>query len=207
MQEDDIVNTRKDGPPLPKTQLHGVVHRISQNDYRQIRRTEAGGGHSGIGYDEVLVQCQAYNGKTLKALALIYPPLLAQREAKLKLFQPSLRYMKLLMSGAKHSGLDSQYQAFLEKTEYYNHRSNSGIWFVGRIFRVLFIAYVMLLLSPFLTTAFLCHRFRIEPPFLLHWYFEKVKTMLWLIHGMGYKYLAGSGGEADKEVLMAKKSE
>ena len=60
--------------------VHGVVHRISQAEMRQIIKTESGGGSGNHGYYTERVQCELYSGGHVQALTLLSHPSSVQRQ-------------------------------------------------------------------------------------------------------------------------------
>ncbi|KAL0476425.1 Ggct [Acrasis kona] len=126
-------------------ELHGVVYRITTEDYIRIRKTEGGGGNDNAGYDDIDVLVKTYDGKNIWARTLIgHQDWVSNNNAL-----PSLRYLELLRQGAKEHGISEQYQKYLLSLEHYDFRSIRQ-----KIGRIIFLAIFLPIFMPLLLTLF-----------------------------------------------------
>ena len=87
--------------PAPGDEAHGVLLRMSNEEFRKLVLSE-GGNHA---YRQVEVEIETYQGEKQNALAfsaLDSRKMLVDRP-------PSLRYLELIRTGARLSGLNSTY--------------------------------------------------------------------------------------------------
>ncbi|KAL3148968.1 hypothetical protein ABBQ32_001824 [Trebouxia sp. C0010 RCD-2024] len=166
-------------------EVHGVVHQISQQDMAQICKTEGGAASADHGYYVEYVTCQLYNGETMPAVALLTHPSSFMRRDKPAL--PSERYLRILLRGAAHSQLASEYQVYLQALQHY-HASKPGQR-VGRFF-----------MAHFFGTPLRFMYFRVIPhmhnKFLLwaiHKFLRKLMHSLWVVHDCLMEPVLGSG--------------
>ncbi|GJQ11281.1 hypothetical protein GpartN1_g3072.t1 [Galdieria partita] len=90
--------------------VHGVCYLLKQEDFLRLRQSE-------FTYDVKLLEVEEYNQRKVIANVFIVTDK-KHLEPCPKCAIPSKRYRDLLVSGAKHWGLDSGYIEFLERTPY-----------------------------------------------------------------------------------------
>ncbi|KAL4419857.1 hypothetical protein ABPG75_006955 [Micractinium tetrahymenae] len=97
------------GPALGPAwrQPHGVLHTLTPADLQRLTSRE-------VGYRQIRLAVRTYDGQPVPAaLVFVSSPLL-------RLYRPvplPRRYLDLLLEGARHHGLDSDYIAWLESLE------------------------------------------------------------------------------------------
>ncbi|MCA9689131.1 MAG: gamma-glutamylcyclotransferase family protein [Nannocystaceae bacterium] len=92
--------------PAPGQTLHGLLLRLTPEGFASLLRSEGGDRF----YEAVAVDVDAYDGRRVRAYVLRgHPRLCVDRE-----IPPSRRYMQLIREGARRSGLDPDYCAWLE---------------------------------------------------------------------------------------------
>lgn len=129
-----------------RREVHGVLHRLRLSDWQQVMATEGVGGSAGReeGYHVVEVECQAYDGRAVRALTLeargssLHPD---SRAAT-----PSARYVGLLRDGARHYGLDPDYVSYLDSIRPYD--SSRTVAAVGKAAAMAFALPLALPLLP-----------------------------------------------------------
>jgi len=118
------VGFRDETDPMSR-EVIGVVYEVTKEDYKRILVTEGG-------YDQISVECfplptpspinpaADYNPmpKSFMAQTLIVP----KKMRRSKPGQPSLRYLTLLIHGAREHSLPLDYQLYLESLQHY-HRT------------------------------------------------------------------------------------
>jgi gamma-glutamylcyclotransferase len=92
----------------PKTEVWGVVYRITRRDLMRLDLTE---GVPWRGYRHIIVEVEDLEGQRLQAVAYM-------AEGKEIDGKPSLRYIMLLRDGANAHGLPEHYVRFLEEVEH-----------------------------------------------------------------------------------------
>ncbi len=120
-------------------QLQGVIHEISHIDFRNIQKTEGGGGNPGVGYQPVEINVIKYDGEKVKAITLVQLERIQNFSAL-----PSKRYMDIVVNGAKEFGLDSEYVKYLESIEIYQRPRS-----------IIRIAWILVVLGPYLLIVLL----------------------------------------------------
>jgi hypothetical protein len=94
------------------SEIHGVLHKITGNDFKRLLATEGGGGVDENGYIPRIVNVHSYDGRIIEAFALVVrsmSPAILNRHA-----QPSARYMNLLRDGASHHKIHPLYIEYLQ---------------------------------------------------------------------------------------------
>jgi hypothetical protein len=92
---------------LPGAQVHGVLHKMTRDEYAHLLLTEGGAGRPGArGYQSVEVECTTYSGHRVKAFTL-------SSNNRTEGALPSHRYLTLCRNGAKAHGLHPAYQKYL----------------------------------------------------------------------------------------------
>jgi hypothetical protein len=154
-------------------ELHGVVYKITPEDFDQIRRTEGGGGHDNMGYEVVEVDVNTYCGKSFVAKTLVAH---ADWTPKFEVL-PTERYLKLLRNGAKEHGLDPEYAKYLEDWKHYD---KTGLAKKIGMFTMLIMFLPIFL--PFLIMLFTFGKFKMVAPRPLYVLFKHVGTLTWMVH-------------------------
>ena len=126
-------------------QIHGVLHRLTVEDFHRLQKTEGGGGISKLGYYPVLLPVQSYDGRLINAWALKSYPSSEINTEELGVL-PSKRYLKLLQDGARHYKIDSNYIAYLDSLK--GQSNNTSHYFIC-IFLILLLLPLLLILAIF----------------------------------------------------------
>jgi hypothetical protein len=87
----------------PGACVHGVLHRLTKEQFARLDRYEWGG----VAYRHLEVDVAAYDGRKIRAR--VYSARYVSREKS-----PSCRYLTLIREGARVSGLDEDYVRMLE---------------------------------------------------------------------------------------------
>ena len=87
--------------PAPGDEVHGLLLRMSQCEFRKLVLSE-GENHA---YRQVEVEVETYQGQKQKALAFSALDSRKMKEDR----PPTLRYLELIRTGARLSGLDPDY--------------------------------------------------------------------------------------------------
>eukprot|EP01036_Dinobryon_divergens_P034058 gene34058-44006_t len=98
----------------PVRECHGSLIEMTASEYQKLWLSE-GGGQATPGYAEIMVPVHPYhaNGTSVEAVALrAADHVRLSRDSK-----PSLRYMRILLKGARELQLDSKYIHYLENIE------------------------------------------------------------------------------------------
>lgn len=209
--------------------LMGVVYEVTQDDFRQIARTEG----AGVGYQEIMVPCvpmpaeigvpekpswpelpKPFLARTLYAP---YIPLDADSGKKnwwAKLItgphrpnpdyaQPSARYLKLLQDGAREHELPQAYQDYLASMQPYT------ITTIGqKIARILFMLYCIPMMVFFLAATKILADERGKVPRWCATIMSVLVGILWLVYDSVFKAVFGDGErtEEPKEKKVRRKS-
>jgi hypothetical protein len=88
----------------PGACVHGVLHRLTREQFARLDRYEWGG----VAYRHLELDVAAYDGRILRAH--VYSALYVSREKS-----PSCRYLSLIREGARLSGLDEDYVSALDR--------------------------------------------------------------------------------------------
>ncbi len=88
--------------PAEGENVHGVLHRLTREQFSLLDRYEA----RGLVYRHVELDVKAYDGRIIRAH--IYRAIMASREKA-----PSCRYLDILREGARQSRLDTDYVRML----------------------------------------------------------------------------------------------
>jgi len=95
-----------------ESEIHGVLHQMTGQDFKRLLATEGGGGVDRNGYIPLKVDVHAYDGRIIQAYALVVrqtsPAILNQHSV------PSFRYMGLLRDGATHFKIHPLYIEYLQ---------------------------------------------------------------------------------------------
>lgn len=133
-----------------ETPVHGVVHRMTEEQWAYYKETEGAAGKSDVGYGVVEATVETYDGRKLTAFTLVTQPktlsLLKGKQAF-----PSKRYINILRTGARTHNLDPKYREFLDSVSHWEP-SHIG----GRIgsFLMGFISFGLLFPFFFLTRLY-----------------------------------------------------
>lgn len=87
----------------PGSRVHGVLHRLTGEQFARLDRYEWGG----VAYRHLEVDVAAYDGRRIRAR--VYSARYVSREKS-----PSCRYLALIREGARLSGLDEEYVRMLD---------------------------------------------------------------------------------------------
>ena len=120
-------------------QLHGIIHEITHTEFKNIQKTEGGGGNPGVGYQPVEVDVIKYNGEQLKAITLIQLERIQNFSAL-----PSKRYIDIVVNGAKEFELDPEYIKYLESIESYQRPQS-----------IVRIVWIFVIIGPYLLLVLL----------------------------------------------------
>jgi len=154
----------------PGTNVHGVLFLITMKEFKYIVATEGGGGVHDEGYKTMDVPVKKYDGDTVTAKTLVGTSGAKLSEKNLTRVFPSKRYMNLLITGATHYGVDSNYVEDLKKMPF---NKPSLLRFV----------YIILAIPGIFSfaTIMISRRFNITPKiaysFLYHY-----QGFLWKVH-------------------------
>lgn len=88
----------------PGACVHGVLHRLTEEQFARLDRYEWGG----VAYRHLELDVAAYDGRRIRAR--VYSARYVSREKS-----PSCRYLTLIREGARISGLDEDYVRMLER--------------------------------------------------------------------------------------------
>jgi hypothetical protein len=151
--------------------VHGVLHQVTEEDFKQIQRTE---GH---GYEAVKLRATKYNGKEVDCMTLVWKPRVHYHDR----FYASKRYMNLLVEGATRFQLDTGYIDFLKTIPSYEHPG--GI--VHTVGKVLYLSLAITAALPVIAPMALCRVTKREIPSLL----QSALDFLTLFFGVFYQYV------------------
>jgi len=171
--------SRRDPRSPSEPAVHGVVHYISAREFARIRRTEGGFGYDGLGYGVEKVQAHCYDGSLLDVFTLVATPSVAKEN-----LCPSVRYMDLLLAGARHENIRDNYIKHLESFPAYRTQGVRAV-----IGKWLFLPLVALMLTPF----FVCILFKKRPPRWLTASSMTVNRYLWKLHDYVWAPIFGRG--------------
>lgn len=96
----------------PDSEIHGLLHKMTERDFRRLLATEGGSGVDANGYIPKKVTVHAYDGRMIEAYALVAcqtSPYVLRQHAL-----PSTRYMKLLREGATFHKIHPLYIEYLQ---------------------------------------------------------------------------------------------
>lgn len=88
----------------PGACVHGVLHRLTEEQFARLDRYEWGG----VAYRHLELDVAAYDGRRVRAR--VYSARYVSREKS-----PSCRYLTLIREGARVSGLDDDYVRMLDR--------------------------------------------------------------------------------------------
>jgi hypothetical protein len=88
----------------PGAFVHGVLHRLTAEQFARLDRYEWGG----VAYRHLELDVEAYDGRVIRAR--VYSARYVSREKS-----PSCRYLALIREGARLSGLDESYVSALDR--------------------------------------------------------------------------------------------
>lgn len=96
----------------PQSEIHGVLHKMTNTDFKRLLATEGGSGVDENGYIPYKVNIHAYDGRTIEAYALV----VRQTSPSILLHHalPSARYVGLLRRGAAHHKIHPLYIEYLQ---------------------------------------------------------------------------------------------
>ncbi|CAF1264236.1 unnamed protein product [Adineta steineri] len=96
----------------PDSEIHGVLHKMTESDFKRLLATEGGSGVDANGYIPYKVNVHAYDGRLIEAYALVVrqisPSILYHHAV------PSARYIGLLRNGATHFKIHPLYIEYLQ---------------------------------------------------------------------------------------------
>ena len=96
----------------PDSEIHGVLHKLTNKDFKRLLATEAGSGIDPNGYVPYKVNVHAYDDRIIEAYALVVrqnsPSILTQHTL------PSARYLGLLRNGATQHNVHPLYIEYLQ---------------------------------------------------------------------------------------------
>ncbi|UJR10557.1 hypothetical protein I4U23_014757 [Adineta vaga] len=96
----------------PESEIHGILHKMTNTDFKYLLTTEGGSGVDANGYIPYRVNVHAYDGRTIEAYTLVVrqvsPSILTHHAL------PSARYVGLLRSGAAHHKIHPLYIEYLQ---------------------------------------------------------------------------------------------
>ncbi|CAF0885178.1 unnamed protein product [Didymodactylos carnosus] len=96
----------------PHSEIHGVLHKMTEKDFKHLMATERGSGVDANGYIPHKVNVYAYDGRIIEAYALVVrqiSPGIVNHHTL-----PSVRYIGLLRNGAKHYKIHPLYIEYLQ---------------------------------------------------------------------------------------------
>eukprot|EP01080_Neovahlkampfia_damariscottae_P010028 gene10028-2347_t len=159
---------------------HGVLVKLSPKEWDDLYASE-GGGKDG-GYKLAEIECEAYDGRKIKAYAF------ESKERPSFVGYPSQRYMNLLLDGAREYKLDEDYIKELEAIPV-NTTSTCTKFMVFPFFAPIMIPVMFIML-----TALLFKRFfgiRVPVPGIVNY----SKNISWFLHDYFLKFIFGDGGK------------
>ncbi|KAL6049926.1 hypothetical protein QOT17_020128 [Balamuthia mandrillaris] len=104
--------------PSPGSSVHGVAHHFTHETMERMIEIEGGKDQF---YHVIEVEAELYDGRKVPSLAFVG----TKETVKPGMGRPTERYIKLLIEGARHAGLDPQYIRFLEGVDYVKRRTPS----------------------------------------------------------------------------------
>jgi hypothetical protein len=188
--------------------LHGVVHRITKEEFEKIRVTEGGGGYTGLGYEVLKMNVTTYDDKTIECITLIWscigddgkkltenkqtqdPATAANsRGTKKHEVSPSKRYWTLIVDGAKHHDLEPEYQLWLQGIPFYNGPTSWNQW-IGWFVSI--TSFWGLYGIPLMYAGYLTKGHRRIPRWFYSWWLI-VSQVLFVLHDWILRPVFGSG--------------
>lgn len=163
----------------PESEIHGVLHKISGNDFKRLLATEGGGGVDQNGYIPLKVNVHAYDGRIIEAYALVVrqnSPAILDRHTV-----PSFRYMGLLRNGAAHHKIHPLYIEYLQSLP--SHERSTPVM-------LLVIAEALLLVTvtaPYWIPVVSYYVLTNQKPNARAFFFTFIMTNLWRI----YRFFGG----------------
>jgi hypothetical protein len=153
--------------------------KLTPEQFKQLQATEGGGENGGYKLSEI--QCDAYDGRKIKAFAF------ENRVKSSTAFLPSKRYMGLLISGAKEFNMDEKYIQELESIPTCNTST------FKKIIAFLFfspIIFIVLAIFGAVFTAKKCGFPNVSAgPVVIH-----LAKLLWFIEANFLSIFMGNGG-------------
>lgn len=177
------------GSPDPRAELQAVVHKITPSDFIRIQRTEGGGGYAGLGYEAVHVQVELLDGRQLDAITLLHISRASGFYAN-----PSIRYINLIVNGAREYHLSAEYISFLEAIPVYE-RPKLALWTLKLLFCV--GPFLVFVASPVLIVYFLAKLLSaggdMQAPRIVHVALFKVIDICYILHNYVWVHVTGNG--------------
>ena len=179
--------------------LVGVVYEVTPGDYAHLLSTEGGG------YADVEVSCfplprgdghvpDRLHGPSFKARTVIADRSGALQRRREGWSQPSVRYLGLLIAGAKEHGLPRDYQTWLANLQPYS----LGGW-RQKVGKTLFEA----MWSPWVVMGILLERNSVDEKGRIPGWVNRLVGWLdlgmWLTHDLAFKYIAGDGERTSRQ--------
>jgi hypothetical protein len=160
--------------PNPTAEIHGLLHKMTGEEFKYLLTTEGGGGERDTGYIPTLLPVLAYDGRVIQAYALVVrqnSPAIHQQH-----HLPSNRYLNLLVRGAKHHGVEESYIEYLESLPFHT-KSKPVLALMIFELLLLLLLYAPIYL-PVLVFWIATGKFRKFRP----WLFQLLSTSIWALY-------------------------
>lgn len=96
----------------PDSEIHGVLHKMTGDEFKRLMRSERGSGVDPNGYIPYKINVHAYDGRIIEAYAFVVP-----QNSSFILYRhalPSTRYISLLRNGATRHNIHPLYIEYLQ---------------------------------------------------------------------------------------------
>lgn len=162
---------------------NGVIHRITQEDFEMVKRTEGGGGYPRLGYNVAKIKVITYTGEEIEASTLVGDESIIRDD-----IQPSSRYLSLVIGGAKFHGLNPSYLLYLRSLSYFEISSKRK-----RLGKYLFTLLVVLAMAPALPFFIYARLTEKHPPRFVFRFIHWLMRVFVRFHDGYWSAIFGSG--------------
>jgi len=158
----------------PDSEIHGVLHKMTNKQFKHLLATETGSGVDKNGYIPYKVNVHAYDGRMIEAYALVVrqtsPSILCHHTV------PSARYVGLLRNGATHHKIHPLYIEYLQSLP--SMERNKPVM----ILVIIEILLLIILFSPFWIPVVIYYLCTNQKPQARAFFFALIMVNLWRIY-------------------------
>jgi hypothetical protein len=158
----------------PDSEIHGVLHKITGEEFKRLITSERGSGVDANGYIPYKVNVHAYDGRMIEAYALV-----VRQTSPLILYQhalPSARYLNLLRNGATHHNLHPLYIEYLQSLPSVERNKPVTILFIIEILLLI------TLFAPFWIPVVIYYLYTNQKSHARAFFFTLILVNLWRIY-------------------------
>lgn len=156
------------------SEVHGVLHKMTSQNFQHLLATEGGGGVDADGYVPQKVMVHAYDGRIFEAYVLV-----VRRTSPAILYHhaiPSNRYISLLRNGATCHNIHPLYIEYLKSLPSIERRK------LIILIVIIEILFLMTLLSPIWLPVFIYYVCKRQKVHARTFIFTLIVTNLWRIY-------------------------